>query len=439
MKLNQLLFLSHNVLFAYLFIFLTVAICSLEKKRRLSNALYVIALVAWFYVLAYYQVAKLMTIGVFFILFLLVKNRQSLQLNIVTQLIRLISLISIVLLFERGLSALLTLFVPNRLTGNPTTFFMIIFALDLLKLLLARGLILLDRGQGSKLHQSHQVLIAVSLLLVCIFLQKPLRYSPSLARLLPFQSIMFYQLLITGLLVIISLHFIMKKRDEKQLKKVQLARIEQYNENIERLYNQLSTFRHDYLNILYSMRLSIEAGDMEGTRQIFEETVAPTQKLIQSDEFELGKLSQISLMEVKSILYTKLVKAQSEGIRIGIELSPDLDGFSISTVLLVRLLSILLDNAIQAASQAENKFITILLKKESQQTLFLVTNSCQSLGSLLDKPLSPANRTGLNVASAADGHGLYFVKKVIAENPQIQLLTDVTEHEVRQTLVIQDR
>ena len=137
MKLNQLLFLSHNVLFAYLFIFLTVAICSLEKKRRLSNALYVIALVAWFYVLAYYQVAKLMTIGVFFILFLLVKNRQSLQLNIVTQLIRLISLISIVLLFERGLSALLTLFVPNRLTGNPTIFFMIIFALDLLKLLLA--------------------------------------------------------------------------------------------------------------------------------------------------------------------------------------------------------------------------------------------------------------------------------------------------------------
>ena len=439
MNLNQLLFLSHNVLFASLFIFLTVTICSLEKKRRLSNALYVIGLVGWFYVLAYYRLASLMAVGVFFMLLLLVKNRQSLQLNLMTQLIRLISLIALVLIFERGLSTVLTLFVPNRLTGNPTTFLLMIVALDLLKLLLARGLNALERGQVAKLHQNHQALIAVSLLIVSILLQKPLRYSQSLVRLLPFQSIRFYQLLLTGLLVIIGLHFVMKKWDERQALKVQLARTEQYNENIERLYNQLSTFRHDYLNILYSMRLSIEAGDMEETRQIFEETVAPTQKLIQSDEFELGKLSQISQMEVKSILYTKLVKAQAEGIRIGLEVSPDLDEFSISTVLLVRMFSILLDNAIQAASLAEHKFVTILLKKESRQTLFMVTNSNQSLGRLLERPVSPAKRTGLNVASAADGHGLYFVKKVMAENPQIHLLTDVTEHEVRQTLVIQDR
>lgn len=438
------LFLLHQINLAVFISVLTVLKCRLQLSNIwLQMTSHMVILVLWFYLAYYFKFTNLLSVGIVFILLLFVFQNESIQINRMVQMNRILIITAGVIALEQVTTLCLARGVPNSITGVPRQFFYLIITLDFIKFM---SLYLAFRF--SKLKTSKrltiqvplrlQFLLALLLVIGASLAFQPIRYGIFIVGFLPTDSIYFYQLIILVIALMLSVLYGLKWLKRRNILRAQNAALEQYNHNVEKLYNQLSLFRHDYLNILYSLRLSIEQDDMKGIRQVFEDTVAPTQKIIQSDNFEIGKLSRIESMELKSILYTKLVDAQSKGIRLGVDIGTLKWPLPISSTLLIRMIAILLDNAIQAAESSEERCLSIALSYLNGNFQFSVSNSYKTLGNLLKQPNAPSHHLASHLVPSKNGHGLYYIKQAVSENPSLQLLTDITPTEVNQHLRIRD-
>ena len=95
---------------------------------------------------------------------------------------------------------------------------------------------------------------------------------------------------------------------------------------------------------------------------------------IQDSKFDFTRLSLIKDTAIKSILSAKIIDAESKNIDISIEVTSRIDNFPIKTLDLVVILSVLLDNAIEASLFAKQPQIIIAILEENNQMLIVMIN-----------------------------------------------------------------
>ena len=130
---------------------------------------------------------------------------------------------------------------------------------------------------------------------------------------------------------------------------ISMIDLQEYTRNLEVMCNNLRLFKHDCINILTSMSGYIENGDMEELKTYFEGKILPTRNLIAQGDYKLNQLSNIGILEIKSLLSAKMIYAHETGIDVTIDIPDFAAEFSMDTVDLARILGIFLDNAIEAA------------------------------------------------------------------------------------------
>ena len=75
------------------------------------------------------------------------------------------------------------------------------------------------------------------------------------------------------------------------------------------VYDNLRSFRHDYINVMSSLAAYIDEEKYEELETFFYEHILPMQKNLTQKNGALNNLLHIHLLELKSILYTKLLLA----------------------------------------------------------------------------------------------------------------------------------
>ena len=115
------------------------------------------------------------------------------------------------------------------------------------------------------------------------------------------------------------------------------------------LYGEIRAFRHDYLNILTSLKLSIEHEDLNAIREVYENVLRESGQQFYDSKFDIAKLSHIENPAVKSVLSAKLLEAQNKGIGISVEIDEPVRDLFIEVLDFITFLSILCDNAIEAS------------------------------------------------------------------------------------------
>lgn len=152
------------------------------------------------------------------------------------------------------------------------------------------------------------------------------------------------------LLVMLFLFLAMRcsylEKIQAEAKQNALQDLQDYTHNLETMYNSLRSFKHDYINILLSMSGYIANSNMDELKQFFETKIFPTKNLIDQGDYKLNQLSNIGVLEIKSLLFAKLIYAHESGIDVTIDIPDRVDDFSMDTVDLARILGIFLDNAI---------------------------------------------------------------------------------------------
>ena len=192
-----------------------------------------------------------------------------------------------------------------------------------------------------------------------------------------------------------------------------------YTRNLEVMYNSLRSFKHDYINILLSMSGYIESGDMDELKKFFQTKIFPTKNLIDQGDYKLNQLSNIGVLEIKSLLSTKMIYAHEAGIDVTIDIPDSVDSFSMDTVDLTRILGIFLDNAIEAASTTEQPQVGLNIIQHESGVSVIISNCYQDNGVVLHK----LKQKGFSTKTGHQGIGLSNAQKIISSYDNVLLET----------------
>jgi len=121
--------------------------------------------------------------------------------------------------------------------------------------------------------------------------------------------LVFYLLFFMG--IIKKLDTYLKEKLQEKLNQEQALRyrdMERYSQQIEELYKEVRSFRHDYTNLLTSLRLGIEEEDLEQIKEVYDSVLKDSSEKLQDNKYDLGRLVNIRDRALKSLLAGKFIK-----------------------------------------------------------------------------------------------------------------------------------
>ena len=277
-------------------------------------------------------------------------------------------------------------------------------------------------GKGIlRLPQTWYVIDAALLLLITIYLFDNLipGQNGSIGKMIYNNA-----LHISGYLLVMSCLLLAMRRSyleqiQTETKQKAMQDLQDYTRNLEAMYNSLRSFKHDYVNILLSLSSYIEDGDMDRLKDFFESKIFPTKNLITGEDYKLNQLSNIGVLEIKSLLSAKMIYAHESGIDITIDIPDKVESFLIDTVDLARILGIFLDNAIEATLKTEQPQIGLNIIQNKTGVSIIISNRFLDNGVMLHK----LKQKGFSTKIGHQGIGLWNAQKIISSYDNVLLET----------------
>ena len=245
--------------------------------------------------------------------------------------------------------------------------------------------------------------------------------------------LVFYLLFFMG--VIKNLDTYLKEKLQKKLNQEQTLRyrdMERYSRHIEELYKEVRSFRHDYTNLLTSLRLGIEEEDMEQIKEVYDSVLKDSSQKLQDNKYDLGRLVNIRDRALKSLLAGKFLKARDKKIVFNVEVPEEIQVEGMSLLDFLTIVSILCDNAIEASAEATQPHVSIAFLKNGAQETFIIENSIKE--EVID--LSEIFSFGASSKGEERGVGLYTVIKIVESHPNTSLNTTCQNQVFRQVLTV---
>ncbi len=213
------------------------------------------------------------------------------------------------------------------------------------------------------------------------------------------------------IIIVLTLLFSLEdiRRRSLDIKKWQTQAAEHYVESALNAANEFRSFRHDYANIIQVYNGYITAENFGGLKK-YNETVV--NKLHKAH----GDITLLSALRSRTAVYTlmsaKIHLAQSMGIHCTVGDIRHLVDVGMNDFDFCRVLGCLLDNAIEAASDTEDKFINIQVKRTEAGAIQLsISNSTGH-----DVDTERIFEAGFTTKENHDGQGMYAVHKIIESN-----------------------
>ncbi len=201
-----------------------------------------------------------------------------------------------------------------------------------------------------------------------------------------------------------------------------------YNKTLRGIINDMRVFKHNYDNMLASIKSLVEARQIDELERYINEIVEKKNKT--------DGISNIMLLNIKNagilgILAFKAENAKKLGIDIKIEVKDEIMETNVKISDLCEILGILLDNAIEAACESKNRFVNLRITKNEGTVTFIVENSVEEkpeVGRIFEK--------GYSTKGDNRGLGLWILKRIINNYNNIMLNTLADGKMFRQELII---
>ena len=245
--------------------------------------------------------------------------------------------------------------------------------------------------------------------------------------------LVFYLLFFMG--IIKKLDSYLKEKLHERLDQEQALRyrdMERYSRHIEELYKEVRSFRHDYTNLLTSLRLGIEEEDMEQIKEVYDSVLKDSSEKLHDNKYDLGRLVNIRDKALKSLLAGKFLKARDKKIIFNVEVPEELQVEGMSLLDFLTIVSILCDNAIEASVEASQPHVSIAFLKNGAQETFIIENSIKEEGIDISEIFS----FGASSKGEERGVGLYTVMKLVETYPNTSLNTTCQNQVFRQVLTV---
>ncbi|WP_297816470.1 sensor histidine kinase [uncultured Lactobacillus sp.] len=231
-------------------------------------------------------------------------------------------------------------------------------------------------------------------------------------------------ILITGLLLFIQFLFmiyafnvqnkIFERNLKNELEQERERNLEVYLQNLEYSEERLRRFKHDYQNLLLSLR---SAAKSDNTSDLLKKLDNYSKTELDSGSFEKFKdLTRIKNLQIKSLLISKINEIKKDQISFRFECTTVIDNLSelIDPFDLSRILGIVFDNAIEASKNNPEGEIKAYMFQDKHSFSFEIENKMQ------DKvKISEIKKAGVSTKENHQGLGLSNIEQIKQKYPNL--------------------
>lgn len=201
------------------------------------------------------------------------------------------------------------------------------------------------------------------------------------------------------------------------------------------LHDTVRTFKHDFDNIVNGIGGYVRNKDMEGLTTYYNQLQQDCNKT--NNLYSLSP-NVINHPAIYNILATKYYTADELNVQINLDIFLDLNEIEqhMKIYEFTRILGILLDNAIEAAKECEDKRINVIFRKEEHKHRIVVIientypNKDVDTDKIFEKGFSSKTEHGNS------GLGLWKVRQILKKNNNLNLFTSKTNELFKQQFEI---
>lgn len=210
-----------------------------------------------------------------------------------------------------------------------------------------------------------------------------------------------------------------------------LESAEEYNKTLHILHDNVRGFKHDFDNIVTTIGGYIKTDDMEGLEKYYSQLQEDCSKV---NNLYILNPDIINTPGIYNLLTTKYSEAEEKGIKVNLTFLLDLNELHMKIYEFARILGILLDNAIDAASECDEKVLNIVFRNEAKnnRNIILIENTYKDK----DVDLNQIFNKGISGKENHTGLGLWEIRQILKKNNNVNLYTNKNEKYFTQQLEI---
>ena len=225
-----------------------------------------------------------------------------------------------------------------------------------------------------------------------------------------------------------------KEQMEKEIalkqKKFEQKHLQNYTDEIVGLYNEIRGFRHDYAGMLVSMQMAIDSGNLQEIDRVYNEVLVKVNHKLRSDKYTYFDLNNIEDSALRSLVAQSIVYARNNGVEFTLEVKDTITKLPIDLLDLVRIMSVLLNNAVEGSADSYKKQMEVAVIKMETETVIVIQNSCK----MTMTPSGDLFALGFSTKGRNRGVGLNNVKELLDKYNNIILETEMEGSTFRQII-----
>ena len=225
-----------------------------------------------------------------------------------------------------------------------------------------------------------------------------------------------------------------KEQMEKEIalkqKKFEQKHLQNYTDEIVGLYNEIRGFRHDYAGMLVSMQMAIDSGDLQEIDRVYNEVLVKVNHKLRSDKYTYFDLNNIEDSALRSLVAQSIVYARNNSVEFTLEVKDTITKLPIELLDLVRIMSVLLNNAVEGSADSYKKQMEVAVIKMETETVIVIQNSCK----MTMTPSGDLFALGFSTKGRNRGVGLNNVKELLDKYNNIILETEMEGSTFRQII-----
>ena len=225
-----------------------------------------------------------------------------------------------------------------------------------------------------------------------------------------------------------------KDKIEKEIalnqKKFEQRHLQNYTDEIVGLYNEIRGFRHDYAGMLVCMQMAIDSGNLQEIDRVYNEVLVKANLKLRSDKYTYFDLNNIEDSALRSLIAQSIVYARNNGVEFTLEVKDTITNLQIELLDLVRIMSVLLNNAVEGSIESYKKQIEVAVIKMESEIVIVIQNSYQVTPTHLENLFE----LGFSTKGENRGIGLNNVKEILDKYKNIILETEIENSTFRQVI-----
>lgn len=230
--------------------------------------------------------------------------------------------------------------------------------------------------------------------------------------------------------VITSIYSIIKNSQLK-IAKENLKEAQMYNKSLSNLHDNIRCFKHNFTNTVQAIGGYVQTEDMKGLKVYYSQLL---EECNISTNLSLLNPKLINNPAIFNMLSSKYYEADLNNIKLNLSIFLDLNTINMKIYDFTKIMGILLDNAIEATFECDEKIInfTISIDKSYNRQLLIIENTYKNKDIDTEKIYQKAYTTKINNT----GLGLWEVRNTLNKYNNLNLYTTKNDRFFKQQLEI---